>query len=139
MHHYLSSLIALTHGKKQEISELVGYRKSLVSRHVTELDDEIDRNMKDDEKKACSAIWDITGVAEANSRAIISVIGADISRFPTDAHISSWTGSGSGNNESVGKRHCGKTRKGNALLRSTLVICGHLVVKNKNSFFHARF
>ena len=110
-----------------------------LSRHITELDDEIDRNMKDDEKKACAAIRDITGIAEASARAIISVIGTDMSRFPTDAHISSWAGLCPGNNESAGKRRSGKTRKGNALLRSTLVVCAHSAVKNKNSFFYAQF
>lgn len=110
-----------------------------LNQHITELDDEIDRNMKDDEKKACAAIRDITGIAEASSRAIVSVIGTDMSRFPTDAHISSWAGLCPGNNESAGKRRSGKTRKGNALLRSTLVVCAHSVVKNKNSFFYAQF
>ena len=95
--------------------------------------------MKDDGKKACAAIQDITGIAEASSRAIISVIGTDMSRFPTDAHISSWAGLCPGNNESAGKRRSGKTRKGNALLRSTLVVCAHSAVKNKNSFFYAQF
>ena len=62
-----------------------------------------------------------------------------MSRFPTDAHISSWAGLCSGNNESAGKRRSGKTRKGNALLRSTLVVCAHSAAKNKNSFFYAQF
>ena len=110
-----------------------------LNQHIAELDDEIDRNMKDDGKKACAAIQDITGIAEASSRAIISVIGTDMSRFPTDAHISSWAGICPGNNESAGKRRSGKTRKGNALLRSTLVVCAHSAVKNKNSFFYAQF
>lgn len=110
-----------------------------LDRHITELDDEIDRNMKDDEKKACAAIQDITGIAEASARAIISVFGTDMSRFPTDSHISSWAGLCPGNNESAGKRRSGKTRKGNALLRSTLVVCAHSAVKNKSSFFYAQF
>jgi len=45
--------------------------------------------MKDNEKRACAAIQNITGGAEEGSQAIISVIGTDMSRFPTDAHISS--------------------------------------------------
>lgn len=110
-----------------------------LDQHITELDNEIDRNMKDDEKKACAAIQDITGIAEASARAIISVIGTDMSRFPTDSHISSWAGLCPGNNESAGKRRSGKTRKGNALLRSTLVVCAHSAVKNKSSFFYAQF
>ena len=60
-------------------------------------------------------------------------------RFPTSAHISSWAGLCPGNNESAGKRKSGKTRKGNTLLRSTLVVCAHSAVNCKNSYFHAQF
>lgn len=107
--------------------------------HIKNLDDDIDSHMNDSEKKASEAIQDITGIADASARAIISVIGTDMSRFPTDAHISSWAGMCPGNNESAGKRKSGKTRKGNALLRSTLVVCAHAAVKNKNSYFSAQF
>ena len=37
------------------------------------------------------------------------------------------------------KRKSGKTRKGNALLRSTLVTCAHSAVRNKKSYFYAQF
>ncbi len=30
-------------------------------------------------------------------------------------------------------------RKGNALLRSTLVVCAHSATRNKNSYFYAQF
>lgn len=107
--------------------------------HIKNLDNDIDDHMNDSEKKASDAIQDITGIGDASARAIISVIGTDMSRFPTDAHISSWAGLCPGNNESAGKRKSGKTRKGNSLLRSTLVVCAHAAVKNKNSYFYAQF
>lgn len=107
--------------------------------HIKNLDDDINNQMKDDEKKASVAIQEITGIAEASANAIISVIGTDMGRFPTDAHISSWAGLCPGNNESAKKRRSGKTCKGNALLRSTLVVCAHSAVKNKNSYFYAQF
>lgn len=107
--------------------------------HIKNLDDDINNQMKDNEKKASAAIHSITGIAEASGNAIIAVIGTDMSRFPTDAHISSWAGLCPGDNESAHKRRSGKTRKGNALLRSTLVVCAHSAVKNKNSYFSAQF
>lgn len=107
--------------------------------HIKNLDDEIDNHMNDSERKASEVIQDITGIGDASARAIISVIGTDMSRFPTDAHISSWGGLCPGNNESAGKRKSGKTRKGNALLRSTLVVCAHSAVKDKSSYFSAQF
>lgn len=107
--------------------------------HIKELDDNIDRHMKDDEKIAAARIQEITGIGNTSAETIISVIGTDMSRFPTDAHLSSWAGLCPGNNESAGKRKSGKTRKGNALLRATLVVCAHSAVKHKQSYFSAQF
>ena len=107
--------------------------------HIRNLDDDINNQMKDEEKMASAAIQEIPGIADASANAIIAVIGTDMNRFPTDAHISSWAGLCPGNNESAHKRRNGKTRKGNALLRSTLVVCAHSAVQNKNSYFHAQF
>ena len=107
--------------------------------HIKELDNDIDNFMKPDEKKAAEVIQDIPGIGNTSAQAIISVIGTDMSRFPTDSHISSWAGLCPGNNESAHKRKSGKTRKGNALLRDTLVVCAHAAVQNKSSYFSAQF
>ena len=107
--------------------------------HIKELDNDIDNFMKPDEKKAAEVIQDISGIGNTSAQAIISVIGTDMSRFPTDSHISSWAGLCPGNNESAHKRKSGKTRKGNAMLRDTLVVCAHAAVKNKSSYFSAQF
>ena len=90
--------------------------------HIRELDDDIDNFMKPEEKEAAKVIQDITGIGNTSAQAIISVIGADMSRFPTDAHIASWAGLCPGNNKSANKRKSGKTRKGNGLLRDTLIV-----------------
>lgn len=110
-----------------------------LNRHIKELDDDIDNFMKPEEKEAASAIQDIPGIGNTSAQAIVAVIGTDMGRFPTDAHISSWSGLCLGNNESAHKRKSGKTRKGNALLRETLVVCAHSAVKNKSSYFSAQF
>jgi transposase len=110
-----------------------------LTKHIKELDNEIECNMKDDEKVAAATIQEIPGIGNTSAEAIISVIGVDMSRFPTDGHISSWAGLCPGNNESARKRKSGKTRKGNALLRTTLVVCAHSAVKNKDSYFYAQF
>ncbi len=46
----------------------------------------------------------IPGVDRIGATAIVAEIGADMSKFPTDAHISSWAGMSPGNNESAGKK-----------------------------------
>lgn len=107
--------------------------------HIRELDDDIDNFMKPEEKKAAEVIQDIPGIGNTSAQAIISVIGTDMGRFPTDAHIASWAGLCPGNNKSANKRKSGKTRKGNSLLRDTLIVSAHSAVKNKSSYFHAQF
>ena len=107
--------------------------------HIKDLDDEIDNFMKPEEKQAAQVIQDIPGIGNTSAQAIISVIGADMTRFPTDAHISSWAGLCPGNNESASKRKSGRTTKGNNLLRDTLVVCAHSAVKNKDSYYSAQF
>lgn len=107
--------------------------------HVRELDDDIDNFMKPEEKKASDAIQSVPGISNISAQAIISVIGTDMERFPTDAHIASWAALCPGANESAGKRKSGKTRKGNTLLRTTLVNCAHSAAKNRKSYFYAQF
>ena len=124
--------------QRRMMKELLAHLDEL-NAHIKNLDDEIDNFMKPEEKQAASAIEDVTGIGHTSAQAVISVIGTDMSRFPTDAHIASWAGLCPGNNESAGKRKSGKTRKGNALLRSTLVTCAHSAVRNKSSYFYAQF
>jgi transposase len=56
----------------------------------------------------------------------------------TTAHICSWVGLCSGNNESAGKRRNGKTTKGNKTLKSILVQCAKSAVRSE-SFFAAQY
>lgn len=57
--------------------------------HIRNLNDEIDSFMKPEEKQVSQAIQDVTGIGNTSAQAIISVIGTDMGRFPTDKHISS--------------------------------------------------
>ena len=124
--------------QRRMMKELLSHLDEL-NIHIKNLDDEIDNFMKPEEKDASQMIQSVTGIGNTSAQAIISVIGTDMGRFKTDAHISSWAGLCPGNNQSAAKRKSGKTRKGNSLLRSTLVNCAHSAVKNKKSYFYAQF
>lgn len=124
--------------QQRMMKELLSHLDEL-NTHIKNLDDEIDHHMKPEEKQAAEAIKSVTGIANTSAQAIIAVIGIDMSRFPTDAHISSGAGLCLGNNESAKKRYSGKTRKGNALLRSTLVVCAHSAVDCRNLYLYAQF
>ncbi len=52
-----------------------------MAEHIKELDDNIDRHMKDEEKLAFARIQEIPGIGNTSAEAIISVIGADMFRW----------------------------------------------------------
>ena len=62
-----------------------------------------------------------------------------MSRFPSAAHLCSWAGVCSDNNQSAGKRYHGKTRKGNKTLKSMLVQCAKAASRVKGSYFAAQY
>ncbi len=62
-----------------------------------------------------------------------------MSRFPSDAHLSSWAGASPGNNESAGKRRSGKVTPGNKWLKSTLVEAAWAASKTKKTYLSARY
>ena len=124
--------------QRRVMKELLSHLDEL-NEHIRNLDDDIDRFMKQEDQDAALAIQEIPGIAANSAQVIISVIGNDMSRFPSDRHISKWAGLCPGNNESANKRRSGKTTKGNKMLRTTLVNCAHSAVKVKTSYFSALF
>lgn len=65
--------------------------------HIGHLNDDMDSHMKPEEKEAAKAIREVTGLGITSAQAVIAVIGTDMSRFPTDNHISSWAQQGTQN------------------------------------------
>lgn len=128
----------MTKLQRQMMKELISHIDEL-DKHIENLNEQIDDHMNPDEKKAVNEIKKVTGIGEDGAKAIVAVIGTDMNRFPTDAHLASWAGLCPGNNESAKKRRSGKTTKGNKLLRTTLVVCAHAAVKVKSSYFYAQF
>ena len=66
-------------------------------------------------------LCEIPGIERLTAWMVISEIGVDMSRFPTAGHLASWCGLCPGNAESAGKRHFGRTSKGNRHVRRALV------------------
>ena len=84
--------------------------------------------------EAAVALLDtIPGVGQRAAEMILAEIGLDMSRFPNEAHLSSWAKLSSGNNESAGKRYSGAIGHGNRWLRTVLVQVAWAAVKVKKS------
>ena len=110
-----------------------------LNKRIDEIDSIIDDNLSSGMQELVELLREIPGVGESSAKTILSVIGTDMSRFPTASHLASWAGVCPGNNESAGKRRSGKTRKGNSLLRTTLVLCAQGASRAKGSFFSAQY
>jgi transposase len=89
--------------------------------------------------KAINALLPIPGFDVASAQSVIAEIGPDMSVFPSDAHLSSWTKICPGNHESAGKRRSGKTGHGNKWLQSTLVQIAWAASRKKQSYFQAQY
>lgn len=109
-----------------------------MTKRIKELDKIIDKEMKDYDDKI-KALDEIPGIGVESAQTILAEIGLDMSRFPTAAHLASWSGLSPGNNESAGKRKKSKTCKGNKTLKTTLIQCAQAAVKKKDSFFKAKY
>lgn len=109
-----------------------------MTRRIKDLDDIINREM---EKyiAAVNAVDELPGIGHQSAQTIIAEIGVDMSRFPTPAHLASWTGLSPGNNESAGKRKPGQSNKGNKILKTTMTQCAQSAIRNKKSFFKAQY
>jgi transposase len=80
----------------------------------------------------------IPGVGRRAAEVIIAETGADMSRFATPAHLSSWAGMCPGNNESAGKHGSTRTRKGNPWLRGCLGEAANAARRTKNTHISSR-
>ena len=110
-----------------------------LSEMIRELDGTIDGLLSLEQLEAVKALTAIPGIDTVSAKNIVAVIGVDMTRFPTAQHLCSWAGLCPGNNESAGKRKSGKTRKGNKLLRTTLVQAAQSASRCSGSFFSAQY
>jgi len=81
----------------------------------------------------------IPGVDRKSAITMVAETGGDMTRFPTAAHLCSWSAVCPGQNESAGKRRSGKTRNGNGYLRTALVESGLAATRAKGTALQARY
>ena len=81
----------------------------------------------------------IPGVDRIGAMSLVAETGGDMQRFATAGHLCSWGAMCPGQNESAGKRHSGKTRKGNRYLRSTLIQAGLGAMRTRGSALQAKY
>ena len=123
----------LTPLQKQLIRQVVAHIDDMTKR-IGEMDTLVKQYMGEYEE-AMEKLDEIPGIGKQSAETILAETGLDMSRFPSEKHLSSWAGLSPGNNESAGKRYSGKTAKGNP----TLIQCAKAAIKKTDSFLSAQY
>jgi transposase len=105
---------------------------------IATLDGEVDELMVPFER-ARDHLETITGVGKRAAECVIAEIGVDMTTFPTSSHLASWAGLCPGNNVTGGKRHSGRTTKGDRWLGEILVQCAWGAARSRDTYLSAQF
>jgi transposase len=81
----------------------------------------------------------VVGVGRRSAEVLVSVIGVDMSRFATSAHLASWARICPGTHESAGKRRSAGTGTGNNWLRTTLLESAWAASHSRGSYLGAQY
>ena len=113
-------------------------RLERVEQALAALDEQIDAAMTPWARQL-ELLQTIPGVGLKTAQVIIAETGADMSRFPSAAHLAAWAGVAPAMHESAGKRAPAGSRKGNKWLASMLVEAANSVSRTKDTYLAARF
>ena len=91
------------------------------------------------EAAAVARLDTIPGVGRRTAEVILAEVGADVARFPSADHLTSWAGLCPGQDESAGKRRSGRTRKGNKALRTALVEAAQAAGRTRDTALGHRY
>jgi transposase len=90
-------------------------------------------------QKSFDLLQSIPGVQELSAAALLAETGADMSVFPSEAHLSSWIGVCPGNRISAGKNRSSALARGNQWARTALVECAWAAASKKDCHLKERF
>ena len=88
---------------------------------------------------AAERLQTIPGVSQRVAETVVAEIGTNMEQFPSADHLASWAGMCSGNNESAGKRHRGRTTKGDRWLKRMLVQAAWAASHTKGTYLAAQY
>jgi transposase len=105
---------------------------------ITQLEGEVAK-LLEPFRGAVEMLMEIPGVGELAARTIVSEIGTDMKRFPSDAHLISWAGLCPRSDQSAGKQRSTRIRDGAPWLREVLVQCAWSATRTKGTYLRAFF
>jgi len=104
-----------------------------LQRQIVTIDGQIVAAMKPYEEE-WKLLQTIPGFDILSAAMLLAEIGVDMGRFASKDRLCSWAGMCPGNQESAGKRKSGRTRKGNAYVRSLLCEAANSAKKTQSQF-----
>ncbi len=132
----------LTGAQRFVVGELVD-RYEEVEAAVARVNEEVEKTLAQRTDPALGEavvlLQSAPGVGARLAEIIVSEMGADMERFPSDKHLCSWAGVCPGNNESAGKRRSGQTTKGNLYLRAALVQAAWAATRTRGAVLAALY
>jgi transposase len=132
----------LTKTQRWVLGELVGQWEELERRQQrveAEIRAAVEASPDPFVPEAVKLIDTVPGIGAQLAQTIASEIGVDMKQFPSDGHISSWSGMCPGQEESAGKSRSGKTRKGNKYLREALVQAAQVASQQPGTYLQAQY
>ena len=134
---------------EEALRGLIGHHQRLLLqsqlRHLEFMDEEIARMDEEIAKRmrpledALERLDSIPGMGRRTAEETMAEVGADISRFPTAAHLASWAKVCPGNNESAGKRKSTTTGHGNPWVRDSLVEAAWGAARTRGTYLAAQY
>ena len=90
-------------------------------------------------RPAIKLLKTIPGISDRSAVAILAETGADMSRFPTAAHLASWAGVCPGHHQSAGRVGSTSTRPGNAHLKAALGNAAMGAARTNGCYLQSRY
>ena len=109
-----------------------------LDRAIARIDQEVKTDL-DAFRQGIELVKTIPGLDDLSAQTVLSEIGVDMSRYPSDNHLVSWACMCPRNDESAGKRRSTRMRKGSRWLKATLIQCAWAAARTKGSYFQAQF
>jgi transposase len=119
------------------LEQWLGMWDELASR-IAKFDQRIEEHMRPFAPQV-EAWSSLPGIDRVTAWTVVAELGPDMTQFPTAAHAASWSTLCPGQQESAGKRHSGRTRRGNVWLKRALCQAAWGASMTKGSYFKAQY
>lgn len=90
-------------------------------------------------QRAVELATTMPGIDQLSAQSFVAEAGADMSRFPSPAHLAAWVGLAPANHASAGKHRPAGTRHGGRWLRRAMIEAAWAASRSKGSYFSAQY